>query len=117
MSLAAFGDQRAEDVEAAILDPSRKNLRALCMNHPGAQSKGGGGSLKEFDVRQYLFAKRALLMLKDIWHARKVAQAAEGQGGNGANSGTEEGGSDSGAGEVIDPEAVAVSAPARGGEM
>ena len=71
---------------ASILDPSRKNLRKLC-KHPSPDRNGEGaggaggrqGQLMEFDVRQYLFAKRALLMLKDVWASEEEAEMTNGQ--------------------------------------
>ena len=55
-----FGGCEAGDEDAALFDPYRKNLRRRCL-----EAKG----LKEFDVRQYLFAKRALQMMKLRQHA------------------------------------------------
>ncbi|QDZ23634.1 hypothetical protein A3770_11p61520 [Chloropicon primus] len=68
-SLDDFGDQAARDEVASILHPLRKNLRQMC-KHPDPSKKTE--SLKEFDVRQYLFAKRALLMLKEIWEEEEA---------------------------------------------
>ena len=65
-SANVFGGEHSKDDEASIFDPLRKNLRKLC-RHSTPPTEGNTGSLKEFDVRQYLFSKRALLMLKDIW--------------------------------------------------